>query len=102
MQKNKQWDSFFETWTLIRTIKIQEFFLEKILEYTDENSILLELGTGSGHTSIALSFSNRKVISSDINEILLNKIPINKNLCKKNIDMFNICASENIDINCIF
>jgi len=102
MQINKQWNDFFDSWLLIRTIKIQELFLEKILKYTEKDDLLLELGTGSGHTSIALSFSNRNVISSDINEVLLSNIPDNKRLCKKNIDMFDICKNEKIKVDCIF
>lgn len=102
MENDKSWNDFFESWSLIKTIKIQEIFLEKILKHTKKDNIVLELGTGSGHTSIALSFSHRNVISTDVNNVLLRKIPVNKNLCKKNIDMFNICKNEQIDVDCIF
>lgn len=102
MENYKTWNDFFNSWSLIKTIKIQEFFLEKILKNTKKDSLILELGTGSGHTSIALSFSHRKVIASDINDFLLTNIPANKNLCKKNIDMFNICKNETIKVECIF
>lgn len=102
MSINNTWDDFFTQWSLIKTIKLQEIFLEKILKYTTSKDVLLELGTGSGHSSIALSFSNRKIIASDINDELLRKIQENNNLRKKNIDMFNICKREEIVVDCVF
>ena len=83
MTLNNKWEKFFKTWTLINTINIQQIFLEKILKYTNENNILMELGAGSGYTSLALSLSNRNIIASDINKVLLDNIPENKNLKKR-------------------
>jgi len=96
------WSSFFNGWSIIKTIKIQYDFLNEIINFTNKDSFLLELGSGSGLSSLSLFFSDRKnILVSDIDEKVL--ININKSipfLNTKNIDMFNIQISKKID--CIF
>lgn len=98
---NNSWEKFFEGWTLAKTIKIQQNYIDLILKYTNKNSKLLEIASGSGFTSIILYHSDRKnLIVSDINENLLNMIKKEESgFCVKKVNSFNI-EEENVD--CIF
>ena len=96
------WHKFFDGWNIKNTTKIQDRFIDGVLKYTNKNSKLLEIGAGSGFTSLILYHSNRKdLLVSDIDEKLLETISNEFKLKTCKIDMFNIQNSDKY-YDCIF
>lgn len=99
----KEWKDFFKGWSVTNTVKIQYWFIKEILKVTDENSRLLELGAGSGYTSVAVRFSNRRgVITSDLDSDVLQGIrSLGSGIDVRSIDMFDIGLPDG-SLDCIF
>jgi len=99
----KEWVSFFQGWTLTKTVMIQHSYLNEILANTSQNDCLLEIGAGSGFSSLALMFSGRKyVVVSDFNTQVLESIrEIIPCLVTERIDMFNIARLDD-SVDCIY
>jgi len=96
------WHKFFDGWTVHKTVKIQERFIEKILKYTDKNSRILELAAGSGLTSFILCYSGRTNIwASDIDETLVEAIRNKFGLLCPIVDMFDINTNDKF-YDCVF
>jgi|10_taG_2_1085330.scaffolds.fasta_scaffold01064_2 2-polyprenyl-3-methyl-5-hydroxy-6-metoxy-1,4-benzoquinol methylase len=96
------WHKFFDGWTVFRTVKIQERFIKKILQYTDKNSRMLELAAGSGLTSFILCYSGRTNIwASDIDETLVEAIKNKFGLLCPIVDMFDINTNDKY-YDCVF
>ena len=96
------WHKFFDGWTVVKTVKIQERFIKMILKYTDKDSKMLELAAGSGFTSLILYHSNREnLLVTDINEELLKSIKNKFKLRTKKIDIFNTEFKDK-EYDCIF
>jgi ubiquinone/menaquinone biosynthesis C-methylase UbiE len=98
----KQWVSFFKDWSLTKTVVLQQHYLNEILANTSQNDKLLEIGAGSGFSSLALSFSDRKnIVVSDFDPQILENIKIAMPLITELIDMFNISKQDG-SIDCIY
>lgn len=95
-------EKFFDGWTAFNTAKVQKILIETILKYTSSNDKILEIGAGSGLTSLLLYYSNRNITISDFDNKVLNKIqnfPLNISIQK--LDMFNL-ELDNNSYDCIF
>ena len=98
----KKWVSFFKDWALIKTVTLQQQYLNEILNNTTKNDQLLELGAGSGFSSLALLFSGREnIVVSDFDPQVLENIRVTMPLNAELIDMFNITKS-NKSVDCIY
>jgi SAM-dependent methyltransferase len=102
------WVDFFNKikFTYYRSSLIQMKYIDVIQRVASNNSLLLEIASGSGYTSAIvsdlLSKKNAKVIATDISEDLVkelsNKFSLD-NLEGKVIDAFNIdMANKSVDI----
>jgi len=100
---DKDWEPFFKGWTLTKTVEIQRHYLNEILNHTSPDDQLLEIGAGSGFSSLALFYSGRKnVVVSDNNPIRLERMRTDFPCLKvEQIDMFHI-NREDKSVDCIF
>lgn len=98
----KTWETFFDDFTLAKTVIIQRHFLNEILANTHEVSYLLEIGAGSGFTSLALHHSGRRVTASDTNPRVLDNIH-QRMPCLRTAqyDMFDTGLS-NLTVDCLY
>jgi len=103
-QIKKEWKSFFKNWSAINTVRIQYWFLKEIIKATNEDSSLLELGAGSGYTSLVVRFSNRpNVVASDIDSEVLKGVSdlVQNTLPVKKINMFDTGLPPR-SVDCVF
>ena len=96
------WEAFFYGWTVIKTVMIQQRFLNEILRHTTANDMLLEIGSGSGLTSLALYFSGRPNLAvTDHRSVALARLKRFFPMRVSYVDMFNIELPK-ASVDCIF
>lgn len=73
--KVNNWIDYFEKTTVLSNyFNYRRTLLNKLMRYSNEGDIILELGTGTGWSSISLSLANRYVVALDISEKILRGV----------------------------
>jgi len=87
----KNWIDYFESTTILSNyFSYRKILLKKVLRYTNEGDLVLEIGTGTGWSSISLKMEKRQIVALDINLEILNRI---KRLAQNlNSPLNEICA----------
>jgi len=92
MQAGKKWKKYLakpEYNIFNRTIHLQKL-IETVIQYTPKKGKILEVGCGSGFTSILLSKLGYEVTATDINDDLLAKVIKLKIEFNSNIDVLKM------------